>query len=138
MRVTPRWGSISAWTTLYDAALTTDALRIPTPYVARVAAGSDLNLQHRAFSVSVHARTMGRRPFSAGPRDFAYELPAVTLIDVGIAHPLPRLFTPRNAESLVSWSIDNVGDAAWQSVRGFPSPGRSFAITLTLRHTPAP
>ncbi len=76
---------------------------------------------------------MGRRPFAAGPRDPLYELPAVTLVDVAFTHGLPRAFAVPRIESRVTWSVDNATDAAWQAVRGFPSPGRTWALAITLR-----
>ena len=134
----PTWGTLSAWATFYNANLTLGALRIPSPYVSRVAAGSEWIVRHRWITASLHTRTMGRRPFTSGPRNPAYELPAITLLDVGLTHTLPRAITLSHTESLIAWTVDNVGDVAWQSVRGFPSPGRTWAITLTIRHAPQP
>ncbi len=138
LQVTPRWGAVSAWVTAYDAQLTTGTLRIPTPYVPRFAAGSQWRAQLRGVSASVLSRSIGRRPYSAGPRDRRYELPAVTLFDVAVTHALPRWIHPAHIASMATWSVENATDAAWQSVRGFPSPGRTWAIAFTLRHTLQP
>lgn len=132
-RLVPRWGDLSVWTTAYDAQLTTGALRIPTPYVPRVSGGAQLLARIRSATVSTQSRVMSRRPFSAGPRDRAYELPAVTLVDAALSHPLPLGSWHSSFDATATWSIDNVTNTLWQSVRGFPSPGRSWALAFTLR-----
>ncbi len=134
--LTPRWGGVSGWVTWYDAQLTTGTLRIPTPYVPRLAAGTQWTARARGVAASVLTRSMGRRPYTAGPRNHAFELPAVTLMDLTVTHDLPAaLSLPRIATTL-AWSLENATNTAWQSVRGFPSPGRTWAIAITLRHTP--
>ncbi len=129
VRLRPRWGELSAWGTYYDAVLTSGALRIPTPYVSRVAGGGQLLAHLRSVHVSTLLRVMGPRPYTAGPRNAAFELPTVALCDVSLSH---RLTLPA-AEMLVSLSLENATDARWQSVRGFPMPGRGWAISTTLR-----
>jgi outer membrane cobalamin receptor len=128
----------SAWVTAYDAVLTSGALRIPSPYVARIAGGASLRADFRSTTVSIIARGMGRRPFTAGPRDSAFELPAVLLGDIAIARRVPLSALLRTTEALVSLSLENAMDTAWQSVRGYPSPGRSWAVSTTLRHHSQP
>jgi outer membrane cobalamin receptor len=123
--------TLGAWLTAYDPELRTGALRIPTPYVPRIAAGAQLVLQRGAAVLSARSRLQGRRPFTAGPRDPAYELPAVHLLDASLGHR-GRI---GHVATLATLALDNATDVAWQSVRGFPSPGRSWAISLTL--TPA-
>lgn len=140
-RMTPLWGDLSAWGTWYRAELTTGALRIPTPYVPQLSAGAQWMARFRQQIASVQARVMSRRPFSAGPRDRAYELPGVALIDAAWTHPLPRLRKGnaqgrRPVAASLTWSLDNATNIAWQSVRGFPSPGRTWALAFTLRETP--
>jgi hypothetical protein len=76
---------------------------------------------------------MGRRPYAAGPRDELYELSAITVVDLGVTHDLPRMLALPRVESRITWSVENATDAAWQSVRGFPSPGRSWALAIVLR-----
>ena len=133
VRVTPSWGEWSLWSTLYDPLLLTGGLRIPTPYVARMAGGSQWLVRHHGMSLSLITRSMGRRPYTAGPRDPLYELAAVTLVDLAVTHGLPRVLAMPRVESRVTWSVDNATDAAWQSVRGFPSPGRTWALAIVLR-----
>jgi outer membrane cobalamin receptor len=126
----------SAWFTAYDAALTSGALRIPTPYVPQFAGGASLRADAYANTFSVTARGLGRRPFSAGPRDPAFELPSVLLCDVAFARRIPLTALLRATDALVSLSLQNAMDTAWQSVRGYPSSGRSWAIAITLRYHP--
>ncbi len=136
LRLRPSWGFASVWTTWYDAQVITGALRIPTPYVPRVASGAEWSITHRGVNAAVLARTLGRRPFTAGPRNPDFELPAVALVDVGVTHDLPQRVSARRVDASVTWSLDNATNVAWQSVRGFPSPGRTWALAFTLRHHP--
>ncbi len=130
----PAWGELSAWFTLYDAMLTSGGLQIPTPYVARAAGGAQLraSLPFATATALVHA--MGPRPYTAGPRNAAFELSAVTLCDVALS----RRVVVAAVDVLLALSLDNATDVRWQSVRGFPSPGRSWAISTTLRHLQKP
>lgn len=128
------WGEYSAWITAYNAALTTGPLRIPAPYVSRVAGGGHVLVMAASFTASALVRGMGRRPFTAGPPDAAFELPKVLLLDLAISRRL-RL---RGNELLLALSLDNATDVHWQSVRGFPSPGRGWAFSTTLRQLPTP
>ena len=128
--VRPSWGTFSTWITAYDTELTTGALHIPTPYVPRVAGGVQSVRSMRALTASGFLRVTGRRPFSAGPRDPAYELPAVALLDLAIS----RQARLSGRDMLVAASLENVTDARWQSVRGFPAPGRGWALSITFTH----
>lgn len=120
--------SVSAWTTAYESVLLVNGLRVPTPYVARVAGGGQAALRAGATTLSAIARVTGPRPYTAGPRNPAFELPAVALLDLALSRS-QRL---ANLTVLAAVSIDNATDVAWQSVRGFPSPGRGWAVSLTL------
>jgi outer membrane cobalamin receptor len=128
----------SAWVTAYDAVLSTGGLRIPTPYVPRVAGGAQLQLNTAAQHATVAWRGMGARPYTAGPRNPDFELAALSLVDITIAQQLRALpFWPwPGLDALVAFSVENAADTAWQSVRGFPSPGRSWAMSFTLQHSP--
>ena len=128
----PAWGEIAAWFTLYDAMLTSGGLQIPTPYVARAAGGGQLHATLPFATATLFVRAMGPRPYTAGPRNAAFELPTVTLCDVALS----RRLVISALDALLSLSLENATDVRWQSVRGFPSPGRSWAISTTLRHTP--
>ena len=129
--------SLSAWMTAYDAMLSTGGLHIPTPYVPRLAGGAQLQLHTPAQHATVVWRGMGARPYTAGPRNPDFELAALSLVDITVAQqlralpywPWPRL------DALVAFSLENAADASWQSVRGFPSPGRSWAMSFTLQRS---
>ena len=126
----------SAWITAYDAVLSTGGLRIPTPYVPRLAGGAQLQLNTTAQHATVVWRGTGARPYTAGPRNPDFELAALSLIDVTVAQQLralPHWPWPR-LDALVAFSVENATDVSWQSVRGFPSPGRSWAMSFTLQH----
>lgn len=123
---------LSAWTSFYDSMLHSNALAIPTPYTPRVALGAQSVSTWHAGALTVRGKFTGRRPYSAGPRNPAFELPAVTLVDIALTHPVPRSLLPRRWTPTLTWSLENATNVAWQSVRGFPSPGRAWAISLTL------
>lgn len=128
--------SLSAWATWYDTQLITGALRIPTPYIARAAGGGQLAVRVGASVASAIARSAGSRPFTAGPRNPAFELPGTTLVDLALSHrfvvrPGAR-FMRASADALVALSLENATDLSWQSVRGFPAPGRAWAVNITL------
>ncbi|QJR35237.1 TonB-dependent receptor plug domain-containing protein [Gemmatimonas groenlandica] len=130
--------SLSTWVTAYDAMLSTNGLHIPTPYVPRLAGGAQLQLNTAAQHATIVWRGMGARPYTAGPRNPDFELAAVSLVDITVAQQLralPHWPWPR-FDALVAFSLENAADASWQSVRGFPSPGRSWAISFTLQHSP--
>ncbi len=131
LRLEPAWGAISAWFTLYDAVLHSGQLAIPTPYVARVAGGGQLRVALPLMTATLLVHAMGPRPYTAGPRNAAFELRPTTLIDVSAS----RRVAFAAVDVLLALSIDNATNVRWQSVRGFPSPGRSWAISTTLRHT---
>lgn len=129
---------LSGWITAYDAMLSTNGLHIPTPYVPRLAGGAQLQLNAAAQHATIVWRGTGARPYTAGPRNPDFELAAVSLVDITVAQQLralPHWPWPRY-EALVAFSLENVADVSWQSVRGFPSPGRAWAISFTLQHSP--
>jgi outer membrane cobalamin receptor len=132
LRAVTRRGELTAWSALYDARLETGALRIPTPYVARASGGLRGVGRIGAWTATANVQWLGARPFTAGPRDPAFELPPVTTLDLALA----RTVTFPQARALISASLDNATDRDWQSVRGFPMPGRAWAVAITL--IPAP
>ncbi len=122
-----RWHA-DAWITHYDAMLTSNGLRIPTPYVAPTAAGIRAQRVHRVATLSANARYVGRRPYTAGPRNPFFELPDVWLVDGAVSHHR----SVHRTDVLVTLALDNATDARWQSVRGFPMPGRSWSLGITV------
>lgn len=131
---TSRWSG-SAWFTAYDAELHIGTLTIPSPYVPRVAGGTQFVWQPRVADISVQTRTMGRRPFTAGPANPAFQLPTVTLVDVAVTRDLPVPLASQRLRASLTVSADNIGNVLWQSVHGFPSPGRIWAFTVTFQPT---
>lgn len=121
--------SFSMWTTWYESTLSTNGLQIPAPYVPRVSGGAQAQWRHRLATVSSNARLQGARPFSAGPRNADFELPAVTLLDVALAQD----YDWSTLSALITVGLDNVTNTRWQSVRGFPMPGRAWSLALTLQ-----
>ncbi len=119
---------IDGWLTDYDALLHSNGLRIPTPYVARLAGGTRVQHTLRVATISANTRYVGRRPYTAGPRDPFYELPAVWLVDGAVSHHR----SVQRADVLVTLALDNATNAHWQSVRGFPMPGRNWSLGISL------
>ena len=120
---------ISAWGTAYEPELRSGTLRVPTPYVPSFAGGAVTRAQLGALQFSAANRWLGPRPFTAGPRDPAFTLPSVALLDL-------TLSTRRSlgrGDALLAASLDNATNRAWQSVRGFPAPGRSWSVAITIR-----
>lgn len=121
---------LQVWGTGYRAELVTGPLRIPTPYVPRGEGVALLEWRPRQWTVSATGRVMGARPYTAGPRNPAFELPAVARLDMGLAYRLPS--AARWSGSLVSLALDNATGVRWQSVQGFPMPGRTWQFALHL------
>jgi outer membrane cobalamin receptor len=121
-------GGMSVWTAIYGSTLHSGALTIPTPYIPTVSHGVQAQWAVGRHTLSGNTRYQGRRPFSAGPRDAGFELPAVTLLDLSLA----RRQRLSHMNALVTFSLDNVTAVRWQSVRGFPMPGRQWIAALTL------
>jgi outer membrane cobalamin receptor len=120
---------VSVWGTAYDPELTSGSLRIPTPYVPAVAGGAVTRAQLGVVQVAASSRWLGPRPFTAGPRDPAFTLPTVFLLDLTTS----TRRTMRGRDLLLAASLDNATNRAWQSVRGFPAPGRSWSVAITIR-----
>lgn len=120
--------SMAAWHTWYRSELRSGALLIPTPYLPQHSMTANAAWRIGPHTVSAITRYQGRRPFTAGPHNPAFELPAVVITDVA--------WSQRGAvgriEALWSLTLDNVTDVQWQSVRGFPMPGRGWSASLTL------
>ena len=127
--------SAGVWGTWYESSLLSGGLTIPTPYVPRASGGAQLQWRlgtNARTAVSGNLRVQGRRPFTAGPRNALFELPSVRVLDVALS----RRITVAQVDALVSTGIDNVTDARWQSVRGFPMAGRAWSVALTVQPRP--
>jgi hypothetical protein len=79
-------------------------------------------------------RATGRRPWSAAPAARDAELPGAALADLFV-RARPRAFAGRASLTV---AVENVRDVAWQSVAGYPTPGRvwSAGITIETRDDP--
>jgi len=121
--------TLSAWQSWYRTTLRTGGLTIPTPYVPTHSIGGQGAWRIGPHTLGVNVRHQGRRPFTAGPRNPLFELPAVTLLDLSVARR--QRFT--HFEALLTAGLDNATNARWQSVRGFPMPGRGWSASLTLQ-----
>jgi outer membrane cobalamin receptor len=95
--------------------------------VASHAGGGQLQGQVRRIILSATVRALGRRPFTAGPRAAAYDLPSVTLLDLAIA----RWVRSGGADLLMTVALDNATNQAWEPVRGYPAPGRGLALSVS-------
>ncbi|MCO4101247.1 MAG: TonB-dependent receptor plug domain-containing protein [Gemmatimonas sp.] len=121
--------TLSAWQSWYRTTLRTGGLTIPTPYVPTHSIGSQGAWRIGPHTLGANVRYQSRRPFTAGPRNALFELPAVTLLDLSVARR--QRFT--HLELLLTAGLDNATDTRWQSVRGFPMPGRGWSASLTLQ-----
>jgi outer membrane cobalamin receptor len=127
---------LRVWGTAYRAEVHTGDLRIPTPYVPRGDGVVQLEWRSSRWTTSATGRAMGARPFTAGPRDPAFELPPVARLDLGLAYRLSR--RARWSGTLLSLALDNATGVRWQSVQGFPMPGRTWQIALhVMPHSPS-
>ena len=122
------WWSADAWAGAYHSRFTAGEGRHPTPYVPYATGGSTLALRRAATSLTGTLRAYGRRPFAVATEARDYELPGVALVDLHVAHR----FVAWRANALVTVGADNAGDVAWESVRRYPAPGRSWSVGLTV------
>jgi outer membrane cobalamin receptor len=127
LEVHHRRARVALWGTWYDASLRSGALRIPTPYVASHAGGGQLQGQARGITLTATVRALGRRPFTAGPRAAAFDLPGVTLLDLAMA----RWVRSGAVDLLMTVALDNATNQAWEPVRGYPAPGRALALSVS-------
>lgn len=129
--------SVSAWSTWYNSTLRSGGLTIPTPYVPQLSVGANSAWRVRrttthGTTLSTNWRLQGRRPFTAGPRNAAFELPTVNVVDIAVA----QQFVLGRTDTVCSVAFDNIADVQWQSVRGFPMPGRGWSVAFTVQPRP--
>lgn len=116
------------WAGAYVTRARIDGRDVPTPYAPSATGGAVARWGWRAFTLEGSATAMGRRAFIAAPRARALELPGVVLADVTAS----RSFALGGARAVASAGVRNITDRRWESVRRYPSPGRSWAVTLTI------
>ncbi|MBA3659331.1 MAG: TonB-dependent receptor plug domain-containing protein, partial [Gemmatimonadales bacterium] len=112
-----------------DASATYAAVTYDTPggaqvlYRPRTTAGAGISWSPGVWTADLRARRIGARfPNSAGtnPR------PAITTLDAGLERRL-------GASLLARVEMRDIGDARAEFIAGYPTPGRSVFLTLTLR-----
>ena len=128
--------AISGWMTAYRTDLSVESLHIPTPYIPRVSAGFRSSIHNSNSEVGGSFRFTGSRPFTVGPRTPDFELAATSLLGLFASHRFEASSQDttflRRVSALVVLSLDNATDVSWQSVQGFPSPGRSWTLSVTI------
>jgi outer membrane cobalamin receptor len=120
--------SLSGWGAAYGALLTADRLEIPTPYVPRSAGGAVGTLRLARATLSATVQSTGPRAYGSGPASGAYELPAAVTLGVNAAYRMRLL----GARATLSAGVDNATDVEWQSVRFYPTAGRTWSAGLVL------
>lgn len=86
--------------------------------------------------ISITATAVGEREdldFSAGFPAPRVTLPAYALLDVAAEHRLPLGVKPRAS---VLARVENLFDARFQAIRGFPAPGRVVRLGIRLGNGP--
>ena len=116
------------WAGAYETRATLDGLVVPTPYAPATTGGATARWGWRALALEASATALGRRAFIAAPSARSLELPGIVLADLTLSHSFPL----RGARGLASTGIRNITDRRWEAVRRYPSPGRSWTVTLAL------
>lgn len=126
--VAGRRGELALWGAAYDTRLVDGAAVFPTPYVARATGGALALVRHGPLSLAAQLTAQSRRPFANAPADREFELAGTALIGAQVGWR----GTLMKHSALATAGVDNAGDHRWESVRGFPSPGRSWTAALTF------
>ncbi|MBA3559355.1 MAG: TonB-dependent receptor [Gemmatimonadaceae bacterium] len=107
-----------------------DGVAVPTPYVPAADGGATGRVRSGRLSVVTSLSAIGRRPTVAIPDPSrAQELPAVTLLDMHVNWRTPM----GAADAFASVGARNIHGTRWQQVAGYPTEGRVFTASLTLR-----
>jgi outer membrane cobalamin receptor len=118
----------SAWVGMYRTALREGGVTIPTPYVPSAIGGADFHARIARFSLGASMTASSRRPFVTAPRSREFELPGAATVGItaGFTIPIAR----KNAE--VRAGVRDLFDAQIESVRRYPTPGRTWTAGLTI------
>ena len=119
---------VTLWGATTRAELEAGALTAPTPYVPALSGGLTVGVRTSAGAWTATLRGIGRRAFVVAPASADTELPAVGLADLAWSRPVAVAGTTL----LVAAGVTNLFDAGWESVRRFPSVGRSWTVSLTF------
>lgn len=125
---TPRLAA-ELWAAYHITRLSVDDITIPTPYVARYAGGASARAALGRFGFSTLLSATGRRPFAVAPASRTLELPGVLLADVSASWRMPS----HRGSALVTAGALNILNTPHESVRRYPSPGRSWQFALTVQ-----
>ncbi len=107
-----------------------DGVTVQTPYVPRADGGATGRVRVGRLSAVTSLSAMGRRPIVAVPNPSrAQELPAVMLLEMHVSWRA----SVGVSSAIVSAGARNINGVRWQQVAGYPSEGRVFMASLTLR-----
>lgn len=123
-----RMWRLDAWGAAYSTRSLVDGIEIATPYVPRAAGGASARAVVGRFTLSASLSALGRRQFLLAPASRGSELPGVALGDAALAYRFPL----RRASALLTVGVSNIADVRWESVRRYPTPGRSVTAALVL------
>lgn len=119
----------AAWGGRYLTRLWDGYLEMRTPYAPYWSAGATLGARRGPLGARFQLRHLGRRPFVNGPPLPELELGPATVVTAGLqfsrATPL--------GHSILSLTVDDLADARPELVRRYPSPGRTWAATVTIQ-----
>lgn len=118
----------SLWGGVYGTRLWDGFMEMRTPYVPYRSGGASLSARRGRLTLASEMRLVGRRPFVNGPSHPDLELPGAALANASLAYRV----RVRGAALSLHLSGDNLGGARWESVRRYPTPGRTFAAGITL------
>ncbi len=119
---------VDVWGAAYATRSVVDGIEIATPYVPRAAGGASARAFIGQFTVSAALSALGRRQFLLAPASRRTELPGVALGDVALGYRFPL----RRASALLTLGVANVADVRWESVRRYPTAGRTVTAALVL------
>ncbi|MGI9078817.1 MAG: TonB-dependent receptor, partial [Gemmatimonadaceae bacterium] len=124
--------AVDVWASARTTALhlDVDGVTVSTPYVPRADGGATGRIHAGRFSVVTSLAAIGGRPVVAVPNPSrAQELPAVMLLETYVSWRAPAGVS----SATVSVGARNLAGARWQQIAGYPSEGRVFMASLTLR-----
>ena len=122
------WMTAAAWAGVYHARLAAEPYELPTPYAPYASGGGTLSIRRGPAALTSTLRAFGRRPFRTAPVARRNELPGVAIVDAAVS------WETRAGRSrlLVTAGVENAGGVRWESVRSYPSPGRSWTAGVTI------
>lgn len=119
---------LTTWGGRYATHLWDGFLEMRTPYVPYWSAGASAVANAGPVSGRLQVRHTGRRPFVNGPAIAELELPGATVATAGLQ------FTNMTSLGRVTTSLsaDDLTDVRAESVRRYPTAGRTWALGFTI------